>query len=442
MTAGSSASTLFSARGGAFTRLALLAGILLLLFVYRDAWLPRSPAYQRASAPKPLKAVHNQSSHHNESLATEPNECLNLPGADKVLVMVKTGATELYQKLPIHFVTTLTCIPHFMLFSDLAQGFGPYSVHDAIAGISSHTKETHENDFTLYGTMSTYNGEGRDISYLKGGGGWNLDKWKFFPMLNEAFASAGPGIDWFVMIEADTSLSWTNLLQYLSTMNPDKPLYLGSQNVIGSTTFAHGGSGIVISRAAAQRLRAKRLSTGRDVYDEKWEQTLSEACCGDEVLARALLNVQVPITPAWPLIQGERPSTVDWTRKHWCTPPVTWHHVLPHEIDSLWRFEREWAAKRHTHPYLFRDVFEAFVAPHIAGIRTEWDNLSKDKKFIDPSVASGNERGEEYYLLSEAEKAATTSREMCEEACRRLSERECLQWMWAPGRCFLGRDLR
>lgn len=52
---------------------------------------------------------------------------------------------------------------------------------------------------------------------------------------------APPEVDWFVYIEADTSLSWPNLLIWLQTLNPRKPLYLGAQNVIGDTTFGHGG---------------------------------------------------------------------------------------------------------------------------------------------------------------------------------------------------------
>jgi hypothetical protein len=356
------------------------------------------------------------------------------------MVLLKTGATELYQKLPSHFVTTFKCVPHFMIFSDLAQDFGDHPVYDALAGIGQDFRD-HHGDFALYRKLQQYQREGQDLSNLQGSGSWNLDKWKFLPMLHTAFTTAGDNIQWFVVMEADTSLSWTNLLQWLKTMDPTQPYYMGAQNLIGDTLFAHGGSGIVISRKAADLLEGVRESQGREAFDAEWEKVLSVSCCGDEVIARTFAKADVHLTPAWPVIQGETVASLDWTANHWCTPPVTWHHVTPIEIDSLWQFESDWIEQHGWDvPYLFRDVFDHFISRHVSVNRTAWNNLSKDRKLIFAEMATP--AALDFSGLDDFERKATQSQDACADACQRMSAEECIQWMYTPGRCYLGKDIR
>ena len=355
-----------------------------------------------------------------------------------MLVLLKTGATELYQKLPTHFVTTFTCVPHFMIYSDLAQSFADYPVHDAIAPISRHFRDHHE-DFALYRKLQQYQAEGQDMSKLKGDGGWNLDKWKFMPMLRTAFEAAGPEIEWFVVIEADTSISWTNLLQWLRTMNPKKPYYLGAQNQIGDTTFAHGGSGIILSRRTADLILAYHQHIGNATYDENWEERTSTSCCGDEIIARAFMQVDVPLTPAWPLIQGETVSSIDWKEEHWCRPAITWHHVQPIEVDKMFQFQNEWVDEHGWNtPYLYRDVFAHFIERHITVNRTSWNNMSQDRKIVATALATLEDL--DFYNLPPREQRAVQSQESCAAAC--LDREQCVQWMFAPGRCYLGDVVR
>ncbi|KAK3068158.1 hypothetical protein LTR53_014493 [Teratosphaeriaceae sp. CCFEE 6253] len=448
-------------------RLAVVFFVLLGLFFSRDLWFPDVPAYtgqklapapeaattthaaapdsqfEEKPAPPPPSPSPSSPAHHDTATAATPSTqqaCAEVPGADNVLVLLKTGATELYQKLPTHFVTTFTCVPHFMIFSDLAQDFADYPIHSAIAPVSQHFREHHE-DFELYRKLQQYQREGQDMSRLKGDGGWNLDKWKFLPMLFQAFESAGDDIHWFFVMEADTSVSWTNLLQWLKTMDHTEPFYLGAQNVIGDTTFAHGGSGVVVSRKTADLMLARRNKLGKVVYDEQWEELTSTSCCGDEVIARAFLEVGVELTPAWPLIQGETVSSIDWTDNHWCTPAVTWHHVTPIEVDALFQFQSEWVADHDWNtPYLFSDVFDHFIARHVAVNRTSWNNLSQDQKFVSAKLAGADDR--DYEKLERYEQAATESAEACAQACERKEVFECVQWMFTPGRCHLGKDIR
>ncbi|RMX71492.1 hypothetical protein D0869_15578 [Hortaea werneckii] len=455
-----------SARILTLPRVAILALILVAIFLFRETFLPtESPYRSHSTSPSHLHAQPDQASHYesesntqdkssstttssvhhatsNTTAADEPESCLSVPGADNVLIMLKTGATELYQKLPTHFMTTFTCVPHFMIFSDLAQNFADIPIRDAIAPISSHFRDHHE-DFELYRKLQQYQREGQNLHALSGTGGWNLDKWKFLPMLHQAFESAPDHIEWFLLMEADTSISWTNLLQWLRTMDPKKPYYLGAQNVIGSTTFAHGGSGVVISRRAADLLEEKRSALGKSHYDSTWEETTSTSCCGDEIVARAFLDVDVPLTPAWPLIQGETVSSIDWKPDHWCTVALTWHHVRPIEIDSLFQFETAWIAEHGWEtPFLYRDVFDHFIQRHITVNRTAWNNLSKDYRFVLPSLPQTREDATTpFEELRDFEREAVKSQDACAEACQR--HKKCLQWMFLPeGRCYLGEVMR
>lgn len=440
-------------RGLTLSRFAIVLFILGGVYILWDNWLPRTPAYDFPTHDSAVEVPHiaDESSREdgsqlqsNGTSSPDPSAsfseaCRMIPGAENVMVLLKTGATEIYQKLPTHFLTTFTCVPHFMIFSDVAQQFGDVEIHDAIAPVSWVYRDYHW-DFELYRKLQHYHAEGQDMGHLKGDGGWNLDKWKFLPMLHQAFENAGDNIEWFVVMEADTSLAWANLLRWLRTMDPREPYYLGAQNVIGTTTFAHGGSGFVISRKAADMLEETRYAKGKEAFDESWEEAMSTACCGDEVIARTLEEAGVWLTPAWPIIQGETVASIDWTDRHWCRPAISWHHVSPIEIDGLWQFQAKWVEEHgRDQPFLHRDVFEHFIERHVAVNRTDWDNISHDVRLVAEELRTKDDK--RWAHMEGYERDATKSQDACAEACMRKPD-ECIQWMYSPGRCHLGRDIR
>lgn len=280
-----------------------------------------------------------RSSTSENATESASTDCRGLPGASDTLVILKTGATEIYEKLPAHFVTTLRCSTDYLIFSDVEQDIGPFHVHDALAAVSADIKASHK-DFELYRQLQQYRAEGQDAALLKGGSGWDLDKWKFVPMVVGAYRMR-PEARWFVFIEADTFLSWANTLAWLRLLDAERPLYLGAQVMIGDTEFAHGGSGFVLSRAAARRLSERERER-----KEAWEERTLHECCGDKVLADALMEDGIKLTRSFPLIQGERVWSLDWSETHWCRAAVTWHHVRPSEVDAYWQFEQAWRANR------------------------------------------------------------------------------------------------
>ena len=437
--------SLNAGRAVSISRLLVVVFVLLGLYLTRDYWLPIQYRYRsggpldRVPQYSPSESHLNNGSEGSPLLKSTPATCRDVPGADNVMILLKTGATEIYQKLPPHFLTTFKCVPHFMIFSDLAQELADYPVYDAIENIGQKLRDEH-HDFELYRKLQQYQREGQDMSKLQGSGSWDLDKWKFLPMLHKAFSTAGDNINWFVVMEADTSLSWTNLLQWLRTMDHTKPYYAGAQNVIGQTTFAHGGSGIIISRRAADMLEEQRDLAGPDEWDADWERRLAVSCCGDEVIARAFMTADIHLTPSWPLIQGETVESLDWKEIHWCAVAISWHHVSAIQLDSLWQFESDWIERYGWDtPYLFRDVFEHFVQRHVRVDRERWNNDSKNRKLVAPELATSSDTP--FAELKDWEQNATTSREACVAACEKMRADECVQWMFQPGRCHLGRDI-
>ncbi|KAI7252601.1 hypothetical protein KC335_g15629, partial [Hortaea werneckii] len=61
--------------------------------------------------------------------------CSQLPGAEKTLVVMKTGAAELEAKLPTHFNTTFRCYPNYLVFSDYGEVFEDHVIIDALAEV-------------------------------------------------------------------------------------------------------------------------------------------------------------------------------------------------------------------------------------------------------------------------------------------------------------------
>lgn len=364
------------------------------------------------------------------------NDCRKLPGADRVLVILKTGATAAYERLPIHFETTLKCMPKYVLISDLEDTMGDVKLIDVLKLATNDTREKND-DFKIYHQIQGFHESGQDMSALSSDSAWTLDKYKFLPMMHVVAERLDNEIDWVVMMEADTSISWLNLLLWLKTMDAKKAIYTGSPALLGQTVFAHGGSGIVMSRAAVNQLEATRLVNGTKgvkAYDQKWEDKNKHACCGDGVLAMALLEAGVNMTSSWPLIQGESILTLDWQEQKWCAPAITWHHIRAADVNSLWHFEQEWMRIHGTkQPYLYRDVFKKYVQPHLLPNRPEWDNAAAGLKL--------SRESEEFPIYDEPDRAATELEGACAMACKRRKS-DCIQWKWKPGHCVLDKYVR
>jgi len=269
--------------------------------------------------------------------------CAHLPGIESIFIVLKTGATESQKKLPIHFRTLLKCVSSYVLVSDLDERVEGHPVLDVLANVSSDIVQNNK-DFILYKELLRYQQESLNISDLvdtpdKVKMAWNLDKWKFLPMMTKAYQTRNDA-KWYLFIEADTYIVLSTLLIWLNKLTSEKPWYIGGQSWIAGHIFAHGGTGYVISNPAM-----KLLTDMLAIKKKEMEELTSAEWAGDLVLAKALEQVGVDLTPSWPIFQGETPYSLDYTERHFCFPVVSYHHVDAEWIQRLWDFEQEWISE-------------------------------------------------------------------------------------------------
>ena len=355
----------------------------------------------------PLNATEESTS---EPPVKEELPCQKLEGGEEVLVVMRTGATEIKDKLTAHLNTTLQCYNNYIVFSDYEEDFEGQHVYDLLANVEDDIKENHP-DFALWRRLRANGRESLHDSELSGtvseeGGktgklgndGWKLDKWKFLPMAVRTL-ELYPNMAWYTFVEPDTYLMWSNLLDWLRQLDPSEPLYFGSEVQIGSDVFAHGGSSFVISNPALQK--AAKLYQD---HTADWHDITSKHWAGDCILGKALAETGTPLTWSWPMFQGGNPHTMTFKeplkagKDLWCSPAISYHHLSPSEIQSMFDFEQEWLSETQKHKedssvrrgYIswrqtermrihHQDVFRSYVLPSTTeGYRTNWSNLSPD----------------------------------------------------------------
>ncbi|SMR47227.1 unnamed protein product [Zymoseptoria tritici ST99CH_3D1] len=358
-----------------------------------------------------------------ESIKT-PNinsSCPDRPGQEDIFIIFKTGATELYKKLPMHLATALKCMPNYILVSNIEQDVGNYHVHNVLTSVTKETQQEQEV-FRFNEHMEALQDAGQDIGAYTGTDAWNLDKWKFLPMYHRAWEVAPANIKWFVMIEADTTFSWQNFMLWTEKHDPTEELYLGGVNGYGDISFAHGGTGVVMSRPALEKLEKRRQDEpgGVEVYDRRWEKKTADNCCGDVIVAAALREVDILVQGAGREFQGGTMNSMDFHPASECTPSITFHHATPRRVDTLYRFEEAWIAEHGTRvPYTYTDLFYPFIEPYAKGNRSDWNSLSQKEKF----KIEDNE-------LSPEKMEMARSKEACVNFC--VQREECLQWTYSP----------
>lgn len=259
-----------------------------------------------------------------------------------ILVVFKTGGTETFRRLPVHLETTLRCVKNSLIVSDIDLEIGDHHTIDVIADLDNKTLQ--HGDFDLYHLQKQYHAVHGDLaSLIKGQNGWNLDKYKFIPAMRRAWLQATQDIDWFLFIEADTAIDLSNLRRMLDKLrefeNPRKTMrYIGSEALINNLSFAHGGSGYLISRLAMERI----VGGSPDNFLDIWGPQAMNECCGDYLIGRVMQQeVNLSISDARPFFQGAKPEDAWYATDLWCHPVVTMHHTTPQQISELWSLGSE-----------------------------------------------------------------------------------------------------
>ncbi|RDL35863.1 uncharacterized protein BP5553_06475 [Venustampulla echinocandica] len=343
---------------------------------------------------KPLPVTESNTYPLTPKQPTPEQETVTKLREEGILVVFKTGAQEI-AKLTTQVATTLRYFTDrdIVFFSDHQGSIGSFIIHDALRNVNQAVQSDNP-DFDIYRAIKQYQATGRDIELLKeedskenDRDGWRLDKYKFIHMVEETF-ELRPDAKWYVFMETDTYMFWDNLVRWLKTLDHEKPTYLGSPAYVGDREFAHGGTGYVLSNAAMDLLVGPEQPQG---LAASWDFRIQhEFYYGDFALAMALLEKGIHVTAGDPYLCGYKPSSLPFgPNNRWCEPVVTVHHMRSHEINNVWRFERQRERFQSKLPVTYASLYHHFVEPYLREHLNNWDNLSDDTTYTkvdDPEV--------------------------------------------------------
>ncbi len=241
---------------------------------------------------------HGNASNSTPSVPTRfgsDSVCDNFPDTSSVFLVMKTGASESFSKVPTQLMTNLRCLPDFLIFSDLEQHIAGHKIYDSLAKVLPEAKDGNP-DFDIYrqqaGCDVTQN-QCHKLGHDAGSKGWDLDKYKNIHMAEDTYKMR-PGFKWYLFVDADTYIVWPNLIQWLSMLRSTDKHYIGSIAIREDRPFGHGGAGYLVSQAAMYELLAKHPG----VANEYNLRTINE-CCGDLMFAQAMKEkANIPITQA------------------------------------------------------------------------------------------------------------------------------------------------
>ncbi|KAF1982464.1 glycosyltransferase family 31 protein [Aulographum hederae CBS 113979] len=327
----------------------------------------------------------NTTSTDTQPIAEEESvnvECPELKGAEDVVVVVKTGATEAAIRLPVLLKTSLRCVPpeNVLIFSDMEQDIEDFDhhVYDALEGIPESA--TNDNsDFDVYRKQQELRENGQDAQIpsllsefedprIPGTlAAWTLDKYKNLNMVKRS-GTMVPDKKWYIFIDADTYLVWSTTVAWLNARDHKKETFFGSPSYIAGKEFAHGGSGMFLSGGGMQTFLAHNKTV------EKFNKQVQNECCGDFVLALALDDMGIKVTSAWPTIHGDYPSTIAFGYDRWCHPMATMHHVSVADMQQIGLFEQE--RKNPSKPLLYSELYRNLVSRLLSSSLEDWDNSS------------------------------------------------------------------
>lgn len=343
-------------------------------------------------------------------------------------VVMRTGATEIHQKLPVQLDTTLRCLTDLLIFSDYEETVRGQVVRNVLQHVNE-TLVAREPDFAIYRHLQQLGREGLANTTFEGSSaqgsdnpGWKLDRFKFLPMMEETLRHR-PNAMWYVFVEPDTYLLWPNLIDYLATMDASEALYLGRRmyNLASPVPFAYGGSGFILSQPALQR-----IVEHRNAYLDDYDRFTVKEWAGDFVLGKLAQDAGIPFKRALSL-QREPVSEVDplalpENQSLWCLAPVSYHHMHVDAIADLYTFEQTWRRQNPGAQLQYRHILREYIVPKLSDDDVSgWDNLSSDTQPLGDAIP-------------------TDSAADCRRQCQ--ANPDCLQYSHLHGDCHIATRVR
>ncbi|KAK1993370.1 hypothetical protein LX36DRAFT_730105 [Colletotrichum falcatum] len=363
---------------------------------------------------------------------------------DDVLLILKTGATVLWRRLPIHLATTFAperiSLNNTVIYADVEARIGRHHVVDILATLPKPVRdapsfETYREaqDWHAANYYLEQSGLPGDVSTTEGPpGGWRLDKYKFLPLVQRA-GQEWPRAKWYVYTEDDTYLFLPNLLRYLAAYDHRRPHWLGGLGEMLGVTFAHGGSGFALSRGAWEQ------SFGTGDLVAKYRAFVEQSSFGDYALGKVLNDYGVHLGDdrtndraeggAWGF-NGLPHWKIEFSPENWCKPVLSWHHAHNRDIAMYYELERAWDFSK---TLTYGDFYRLVIAPSLSPKKAWWDNMSNRHHLTPQSVLTVE--APKTVRDSSSWSQAWKSEERCEAACKAWDS--CVQWYYYQYECKL-----
>jgi len=358
----------------------------------------------------------------------------SVSGWDNIAVAVKTGAETALQRVPTQAATLLRHVKKWILVGeDGGVNIGDKEMIDVYSDLYTASRPKPGNleppsshyahDRVLYepkDNSPTILTDQRSAPDQKSEG-WKKDAHKNLPGFIHLW-NRFPDADWYFMIDDDTYMFFANVMNGLKDLDPEVQHYWGSPTMFvgcdGITrygdgpNFAHGGSGIVLSRGAMKSLMSI-VDSCIDRYRTCWAGDVRTALC----LRDAGIKVGWHKTLSF---NGEPPHAKSWWPADACSTPATFHHLLINQVQTLYNIELNNSMGLVT----FGDLYQHF--------------LSADERDALASLVEkdSNRGGLDYKHVP------SKDYQHCSSLCKQ--EKACRAWSWEPpgpkdrqGECWL-----
>lgn len=376
---------------------------------------------------------------------------------DRSVIVLKTGSSVAYDRLPVQLLLAQQTLhpevyrsgeagysgPQLLLYSDSDMQLGEFEVHNALANVSDYVR--HQPEFAKQYAQLQKLLQDDDLAKVKEfQDGWNLDKWKFLYMWQDAYHRQ-PDADWYIGYEADTYVFWPSLFAYLGTQNSSQQQMYGCASILvrNQELFANGGCPYVISGALM------RASFGKDAgFAAKFDKEVEASCCGDAELSIALRKSASP--PIKELVAtggrfiNDRPQEISFDENNFCEPVFNFHHLTPTEIQWLATIERQIRTAKLHAPVLYADVFD-HVLPHklLDAVSASAKKGGKKGVELNPTLEDWEAFGSGDSGVKKGERSKDV--ESCKGECEKSAG--CTTWFWIKvtetdedGDCYMLHD--
>lgn len=318
---------------------------------------------------------------------------------DDVMLIMKSGRDVLRERLPPQLETFASTkegrnIRNTIILSDYATKIGGYEVIDIVSHLKDDPVVNASQKYRVY--LDVHNRlqkHGEEPQWGKAPGtndeGWSVDALKNIP--GYLYAWNTYKTKWYYGVDDDTYVIWPSLFEFLSLLNPDKKSYIGSANILLATgnQFMHGGTGILLSRAAMKE-RFEERKDGLAAFNAH----AAELCCGDAVLGMAMTDAGIEGRRAFEaFFHGSHIQNMAFKEDRVCQVMLSFHHITPAAMRFL--HERLHGRGIMTWADVFLRVAPSTLEKPELTERHDWDFIQSGDDGDKTAVQFGDERSAE-----------------------------------------------